>query len=76
MWKFSRKKGQTNGTHFLCSYVAMPVFCVHTPHTIQVWGIASFVLFGFFHNHLSNIRKLTPHFLFFIITRHRGVVWF
>lgn len=37
-------RGQTNDTHFLCSRVAMHVSCVHIPHTIQVWGVASFIL--------------------------------
>ena len=36
--------GQTNSTHFLCSYAAHQTWCV--PHTIQVWGIASFILVG------------------------------
>ena len=33
----------TDNTHFLFSYVAMHLL-VYLPHTIQVWGIASFIL--------------------------------
>ena len=36
-------KKTTNSTHVLCSRVAMHLF-VHIPHTIQVWGLASFIL--------------------------------
>ena len=34
------------------------------PHTIQVWGIVSFVLVGFCQSLHIDIRKSTPHFLF------------
>ena len=33
----------TDNTHSLYSYVAMHLL-VYLPHTIQVWGIASFIL--------------------------------
>ena len=33
----------TDNTHFLFSCVAMHLL-VYLPHTIQVWGIASFIL--------------------------------
>ena len=36
-------KRATSNTHFLYSYVAMHLR-VYTPHTIQVWGIVSFIL--------------------------------
>ena len=41
---------------------------MHTPHTIQVWGIVAFILVRSFHNLLTDKRKPTPHFLFIIIT--------
>ncbi len=37
------KRGQTNSTHFLYSYVAVRIQRTY-PHTIQVWGIVSFIL--------------------------------
>ncbi len=40
---------------------------VHTPHTIQVWGIASFILVRSFHNLQINRRGINST-LFFIIT--------
>ena len=36
-------KRATSNTHFLYSYVAMHL-SVYLPHTIQVWGIASFIV--------------------------------
>ena len=33
-------------------------------HTIQVWGIVSFILVRFCYNHLRDKRELTPHFLY------------
>ena len=36
-------KRTTNSTHFLFSYVAIHLLA-YLPHTIQVWGIASFIL--------------------------------
>ena len=36
-------KRATSNTYFLYSYVAMHLR-VYTPHTIQVWGIVSFIL--------------------------------
>ena len=44
------------------------------PHTIQVWGIVSFVLVQVFHNLQVDIRKATPHFLFYNYF-HLGVEW-
>ena len=38
-----KEERTTNSTHFLCSYATMHFWCVS--HTIQVWGIASFILF-------------------------------
>ena len=37
---------------------------MHIPHTVQVWGIVSFILLQVFHNLLTDKRKATPHFLF------------
>ena len=42
---------------------------VHTPHTIQVWGIVSFIIAGFYHNLHFDKRKSTPHFLFILTSR-------
>ena len=36
-------KRTTNSTHSLYSYAAVHLL-VYLPHTIQVWGIASFIL--------------------------------
>ena len=37
-----RTEGETNDTHFLYSYVAVRILRIY-PHTIQVWGIVSFI---------------------------------
>ena len=37
-----RAEGETNDTHFLYSYVAVRILRIY-PHTIQVWGIVSFI---------------------------------
>ena len=55
--------GQTNSTHFLYSYVAVRFLRTY-PHTIQVWGIVSFITVRSFHNLRLNKRESTPHFLF------------
>ena len=39
---FNKAKGYSNNTHFLCSYVDYARFVLQ-PHTIQVWGIVSFI---------------------------------
>ena len=36
-----KEERTTNSTHFLCSYATMHISCIS--HTIQVWGIASFI---------------------------------
>ena len=59
---FKQRRGYDN-THSLYSYVAMHL-SVHIPHTIQVWGLVSFIRLGFCQNLLSDKRKSTPHFLF------------
>ena len=33
-------------------------------HTIQVWGLVSFIRFGFCQSLLADKRKSAPHFLF------------
>ena len=65
------KRGQTNDTHFLYSYVWLCT-SVRTPHTIQVWGIVSFILLRSFHNLLFDKRESTPHFLFYTNPPHRS----
>ena len=40
---FNKAKGYSDNTHILCSRVAMHACCVYIPHTIQVWGIVSFI---------------------------------
>ena len=57
------KRGQTNSTHFLYSYVAVRLLRTY-PHTIQVWGIVSFITVRSFHNLRLNKRESSPHFLF------------
>ena len=41
---------------------------VHTPHTIQVWGLVSFIRFGFCQSLCIDKRKYTPHFLYILIS--------
>ena len=41
---------------------------MHIPHTIQVWGIASFVSVRVFPQPSTDKRKSAPHFLFFVTT--------
>ena len=43
---FQKKKGQTNSTHFLYSYVAMHSL-VYIPILSKCGDIASFIFFGF-----------------------------
>lgn len=61
---FQRNEDKDN-THFLYSHVAMHL-TVHLPHTIQVWGLVSFIRFGFCQSLCIDKRKSAPHFLFFI----------
>ena len=44
---------------------------MRTPHTIQVWGLVSFIRLGFCQSLLSDKRKSAPHFLF-VHNPHRG----
>ena len=37
---------------------------VHTPHTIQVWGLVSVIFSWAFQSLFSDKRKSAPHFLF------------
>ena len=55
-------KGYSNSTHFLYSYVAVRILRTY-PHTIQVWGIVSFILLRVFHN-LQQINGNQLHTFF------------
>ena len=52
-----------NSTHILCSYVAIRILRIY-PHTIQVWGIVSFVFAWVLSEPLCRQMESTPHFLF------------
>ena len=45
MWQFSTKQRRTNSTHFLYMYGLWHILCLCP--ALQVWGIASFICFGF-----------------------------
>ena len=62
-----QERGQTDGTHFLYSYRAMPSLA----YTILFKCGALYRLFsqGYFHNLLTNKRESSPHFLFIITNR-------
>ena len=64
---FPRNKGERTA---LISCIVMCGYAryVHIPHTIQVWGIASFICFGFCQSLYLVNEKMAPHFLFISIT--------
>ena len=58
-----QRNEDNDSTHFLYSYAAMHLL-VYTPYTIQVWGLVSFIRFGFCQSLLADKRKSAPHFLY------------
>ena len=58
------KKGQTNSTHFLYSYVAMHHLCIHLILS-KCGDIASFIFFGFCQSlYLVNGNQLHTFFIY------------
>ena len=55
-------------TTALISCIAMWLctFLVYTPHTIQVWGLVSFIFSWAFQSLSLDKRKSAPHFLFLV----------
>ena len=57
--------GGTNNTHFLFRLWRGCNSCIPIPISIQVWGIASFIPLGSFHNLLTDKRNQLHTFCFY-----------
>jgi len=64
MWKFSNVRGQRTAL-ISCLDHGSDATNAPCPISIQVWGIASFILTGSFHNLHIGKRNSAPHFPFF-----------
>ena len=74
MWKFSKEKGWTNGTHFLFRYWQGCVLRPYIPISIQVWGIASSFIFAWVRHNLLKDKRNQLQTFFLRISRRIGVV--
>lgn len=73
MWQFSIEERTTYNTHFLFRLWMRMRWASAISISIQVWGIASFIFFGFATTFLQ-ISEISST-LFFFYYRHAGAKW-